>query len=687
MHSRFPTIHSSTTIMGSKNNYKNFFDIHEHVNLPTSEIPRYVAEDAVHVVVENVFENDNCHAKRSDSFCDFDANEFDSVDPATADPRLVNWQRTLQRRKKIQQRIQRHTGKRAEDVLFNRQTTIDERNKQMLLRVLDNANRQNPTRVRNLKSGMSKLKPRCDLEMCREINELVATRPKPQQLEIVGLPEVTQMELASNKPGKESKWAASNALDEHLKQNVDDIKRVLEFAPDTDKLQVTSTWTRPTVKRMKKAFCYEENLKEISTDTDNDNEPYTEEKTPEPVLQPETSEQSSGVDLTMGGLKINGCLYSFRELVPRAFAEIQVTLQCDPHQRVVKTLLEIENLGPKVLCGMWQLRRMRAQKGSVIDTNLESFEFIFDNRNFSLEAGEIRHIDVMFRPQCVGLFKQSWCLYLSQSPFCGTRYLIIRVQGLCTMPVVYRMRLDDHLRHPIQSYENQMATKVSLQQADMAITLAEMKNSGPQCPYNRTLNELEIFNAQNPSYRCERYGDLESLKELYDLMKKPRQPNWDFQIETLQKLIMCQEGLIQRQTLQNRFIELLEPMKTGQQAEVHTLEFSREKDRTCLIYVTGGIKNTIDEWENMAMGLEQQFFKNEYQRQLVKQRKPETDELMEEVAPSLSNESTKDVDTEKVLKKVKGSKYFRDALYMQTYDLLCHAAENLVSIIESTGHG
>ncbi|XP_068145933.1 uncharacterized protein [Drosophila tropicalis] len=681
MHSRFPTIQSAPSIAASKNNFRNFH-ISEQVNLPESEIPRYVAENAIHAVVQNVFEQDGCYARRSDSSCDIHANELDCVDPSTADPRLVNWQRTLQRRTKIQQRIQRHTGKRAEDVLFNRQTTIDERNKQMLLRVLDNANRRNPTQVRNLKSDVSKLKPRWDPGTCREINELVATKPKPQQLEFVGLPEVTQVELASNKPGRDSKWAGSKVLDEHLKNNVRDIKRVLEFAPDTDKLQVTSTWTRPTVKRINKAFCYEENLHEISTDTDADNEPYTEEK----ATEPETSKQTSEVDLTMGCLKINGRVYSFRELVPRALAEIHVTLQCDPHQRVFKTLLEIENLGPKLLCGMWQLRRMRAQKGSLTDTTLESFEFIFDNHSFSMEAGDHRRIDIMFRPQCVGLFKQSWSLYLSQSPFCGTRYLVIRIQGLCTMPVLYRMRLDDDLRRPIHSYENQMTANITHQQADLAITLAEMKNSGPHCPYNRTLDELEIFNAQNPSYNCERYGDLESLKELYELMKKPREPKWDFQIETLQKLIMCQPGLIQRQTLQSRFLELLEPMKCGKLAEVHTLEFSREKDRTCLIYVSGGIKNTIDEWENMAMGLEQQFFKNEYQRQLVKQRKPESVELKEDVQ-SLSNDLAEDVDTEKVLKKVKGSKYFKDALYMQTYNLLCHAAENLVSIIESTGHG
>ncbi|XP_016988335.2 LOW QUALITY PROTEIN: uncharacterized protein LOC108050930 [Drosophila rhopaloa] len=613
------------------------------------------------------------------------------------DPRLRNWNRVLKQRRRLQERIERQTGKRAEDVLFNRSATIDEASKRMILRVLDSADRTRPLVQLKENATLTSLKPCCDPELCRDIHELYAAKPLLQPMEFVGLPQVTQVELAATEltpDAAESQWQRSKVLGQRLEAKKKFIKQVLEFAPDLQELQVTPAVAVPPTNLPPIIKVDESELQQLSGDStveEEDSEadllPFDVEGEDEWEMEPEKLIREDGVgqveiqDLDepqdKNGLMINGVFLDYGNLSGATGRGINVLLTCDPYERTVKVLLDIQNLSPKLVHVFWLSRcRLRSDRLQL------NAELVFDRSEFILEPQGRRVVKVMFQPQKVGLFTQRWSVCLAKSPFCGTKRLDVIVQGQCTMPAPFKRRLEGHRQVPLDKQQRLQANSIIKMQASLAPII---ENPPLLCPYQRILDEREVFNAQNFSYRCDRYEDLEALKDIYAAAKKPRDRPWDLSIESMRRMIGQQESRKMREKLHNRLVDLLQPMKCNRCATFPLLEHNPERDRARFIYVRGTITSTIDEWEVMALGLDEQFFKLELLRYLANHPSLQELGLTQKNRQQESTEPSEEMEiVEYISKRVKSNKYLKDSLYMHTYDLLCDAAEDIVSVIEST---
>jgi len=281
------------------------------------------------------------------------------------DPRLRNWNRVLEERRRLQERIARQTGKRAEDVLFNRSATIDEASKRMILRVLDTADRSRPLDRLQEKTTLTSLKPRRDPDLCREIKELYAVKPQLQQVEFIGLPQVTQQELAATQvpPNEaESQWQRSKVLSERLEAKKEFIQKVLEFAPDLHELQITPAVVEPPNKTPPIVRLGESFLRHISGDStpveeqeeeddvgvlsyeeegEGDGEPEAG-KIIKDVIEGLVETQDADEPQDVNGLMINGMLIDYRNPIGATGNCINMMLQCQPYQRSVKMLLDIQ---------------------------------------------------------------------------------------------------------------------------------------------------------------------------------------------------------------------------------------------------------------------------------------------------------------------------------------------------------
>lgn len=322
---------------------------------------------------------------------------------------------------------------------------------------------------------------------------------------------------------------------------------------------------------------------------------------------------------------------------------------------------------------------------------------VFDRSEFILEPLERRVVRIMFQPQHVGLYTLRYTLYIIRSPFCNSRRLDVTVRGQCTVPELYRLRLEKHKQMPLDKQQEQQAREL----LNLHATLAPIIETATLlCPYERALDEREVFNAQNMNYRCERYEDLEALKALYAVAKKPRDRPWDLSLDTLRQFISKQENRLMREHLHLQMIKMLEPMKCNRCEALTKLNHNPERERSCFIYVRGTICSAVDEWEKMALGLDDQFFKLELLRVLEERRAPQeklNEDTLSHTSLSSRNlqkmipiyDDLKSLSEEEdvvvtVSKRLKHSKYLRDALYMHTYNLLCDVAEDIVSVIEST---
>nr|XP_016940862.1 uncharacterized protein LOC108018015 [Drosophila suzukii] len=691
---------------GSQSNKHNFMDEHDDAEQPEN---KFVANETVEDILKEVLRTKNFQLKQSDSLLDEHCQSVRSREPRLRsdldqdldmDPRLRNWNRVLEERRRLQERIARQTGKRAEDVLFNRSATIDEASKRMILRVLDTADRSRPLDRLQEKTTLTSLKPRRDPDLCREIKELYAVKPQLQQVEFIGLPQVTQQELAATQvpPNEaESQWQRSKVLSERLEAKKEFIQKVLEFAPDLHELQITPAVVEPPNKTPPIVRLGESFLRHISGDStpveeqeeeddvgvlsyeeegEGDGEPEAG-KIIKDVIEGLVETQDADKPQDVNGLMINGMLIDYRNPIGATGNCINMMLQCQPYQRSVKMLLDIQNLSPKLVHVCWLSKtRLRSDRLPM------NSELVFDRSEFILEPKGRRLVRVMFQPQIVGLFTQRWYVCIQKSPFCGTRRLEVIVQGQCTMPAPFKHRLEKHRKVPVDKQQNLQAHSILNMQASLTPII---ENPRPLCPYQRALDEREVFNAQNFSYRCERYEDLEALKEIYALAKKPRDRPWDLSIETLRHFIGKQQSRFLRENLHNRLVVLLQPMKCNGCSAFPLLEHNPQRERARFIYVRGTISSFVDEWEAMAVGLDEQYFKLELLRYLGQPSLQENGGVTQksrQLDPTEPNEELKIVEI--ISKRVRTSKYLKDSLYMQTYNLLCDTAEDIVSVIEST---
>ncbi|KAH8285079.1 hypothetical protein KR054_004802 [Drosophila jambulina] len=631
---------------------------------------------------------------------------------AHVDKRLRYWKEVLNQRRKMQERVQRETGKLASEVLFNRRSTLDNRDEQTVKRVLDYAGRMDYDRLQDAAvAPVVKLPDRqnpctCQIVYGPEVTAPQAERVGYKSVEIIGLPEVSQRELLGKEALEQkppTSWLQSEFLDERLEQRFGAIENVVEFFPDITALQVTGTGVgkqKPTlaptdllqvdslhtVTNSYSPFCSEEFVSESVGGTEDQS---TEGEPPAPI--PELGLRVNGVDYVPG--ESGGGVSECYEIVTR--------FSCDPFRRRMRRVLELTNIGLQPLSFSWKQSTYFYNRASLLLAR--DNEFFFDLDCFRLLHGESRSVVVLFQPRKVAMAVELWLLQVEPRIFCGGS-LLVRLHGRCTPPADYMAKL----------LECQCACICKSDAVAMGSLTKHLGALAPLvvpppscCPYPRVLDDRESFNALNPGYYCARFDDLEVLRALHKRLKKPRECPWDLRLSTIRGYILRVEDLHEREQLFAEFTDLLAPLMLAG-SSLDSLEGREgQKQRSRFIYVRGVICNGIAEWEALMCSVEDSFFKPELQRfyqsllavsdyddeeddeegRRRDHRQPRPIEpIDEEKLMEILEEEELDDDKIRaaVMRKLYRSKYFRDSLYIQTYSHLCNMAEDIVSVIEST---
>uniref|UniRef100_W8C3X2 Uncharacterized protein n=1 Tax=Ceratitis capitata TaxID=7213 RepID=W8C3X2_CERCA len=150
------------------------------------------------------------------------------------DRRLQTWERELEIRNNLAQRLMQRTGKSCCELLFNRAVTVDGRDKLMMQRLLAHAESRNP-RTCHQKAVIKErfLNGCCLMELSSKIP---ATK---EYFEVTGLPAGMKCELiGENCCVRRSGWISSQGLLESIASKGKDIKRVVPFFPDIEYLQI-----------------------------------------------------------------------------------------------------------------------------------------------------------------------------------------------------------------------------------------------------------------------------------------------------------------------------------------------------------------------------------------------------------------------------------------------------------------
>ncbi|XP_017050225.1 uncharacterized protein LOC108094264 [Drosophila ficusphila] len=626
------------------------------------------------------------------------------------DRRLRYWKEVLLERRKMQKRVQQETGKLASEVLFNRRSTLDNRDGQTVKRLLDYADRMECEHLMAAAGGqVGKLKDQQDPCTCQRIPGLEATPPKAERVgykdvEIIGLPDVSKRELLGKEaleqralPG----FLQSDFLDERLEQRFPAIQNVVEFFPDLDSLQVKGTGIAKLKPPPKTILVKADSMHSV---TNSDSTPICSEEcvscescgatedqsTQEPVVVPEVGLRVNGVDYIPGEGDTGGIKDCY---------EIVTRFRCDPFQRRVKHILQLTNIGRQMLSFTWKQSTYYYNRGSLLLAR--DNEFYLDLEGFRLSQGETRNLTVLYQPRKVAMSVELWLLQVEPRIFCGRQEsLLLRLHGRCSPPADYMAKLLECQCACICKSDAVAMDKLTTHLGALAPLVVPPPTC---CPYDRALDDREAFNALNPGYNCVRFDDLEVLRSLHHRLKKPREPLWDLRLSTIKDYILRVESLVEREATFAEFTDLLAPLM-GTGSPLNTpFQRSEQNQRSRFIYVRGVICNGIAEWEDLMFNVEDSFFKPELQRfyrNLLGQLE-EGDEEQEEEKPEQPSPVTP-IDMEKlmeiigeeqmdeeqirtaVMRKLYHSKYFRDSLYIQTYSHLCNMAEDIVSVIEST---
>ncbi|XP_052841659.1 uncharacterized protein LOC128255887 [Drosophila gunungcola] len=636
------------------------------------------------------------------------------------DKRLRYWKEVLHQRKELQRRVQRETGKLASEVLFNRRSTLDNRDGQTVKRLLDYADRMESERL--MAAPVAKLPDLCDPCSCQPVPGLEATAPRAERLgykdvEIVGLPEISKRELLGREALQQKTppgWLQSPFLDERLEQRFGAIQNVVEFFPDVANLQVKGTAIAKLERPPKTTLVRVDSLHTV---TNSDSPSVCSEECVCESLGatedhstgmapgvPEVPEVQGVPEVPEVGLRVNGVDYLPGEGVKECF-EIVTRFSCDPFRRRIKHVLQLTNIGQQVLSFTWRQSTYFYNRGSLLLAR--DNEFYFDLEGFRLAQGESRSLVVLYQPRKVAMTMELWLLQVQPRIFCGRQEsLLLRFHGRCSPPADYLAKL----------LECQCACICKSDALAMGGLTTHLGALAPLvvpppacCPYERPLDEREAFNALNPGYHCARFDDLEVLRALHQRLKKPREPLWDLRLSTIRELILRVEGLVEREQTFAAFTDLLAPLLGGAPPLTTASQRDEQRQRSRFIYVRGVICNGIAEWEDLMCNVEDSFFKPELQRfyqSLLGDSEQEAEgdddgEMSgEEPRPPPSPVTPIDMqklmeiigeaelDEEKiraaVMRSLYRSKYFRDSLYIQTYSHLCNMSEDIVSVIEST---
>ena len=620
--------------------------------------------------------------------CDVSSSPCPSVKLKTSDynydKRLKYWKDILKQRENISKKILEQTDKSPGDILYNRLSTVDERDKDTIKRLMDYAERMQPPRLSAKQPLVLKEKP--NKRVCSTIPQVRETLPKSERkrhikLEIVGLPKITQQELLGKSKYQGCKkpysWLKSKHLGKRIEERREDIERVIEYYPDIDNLQVVGeSLIKPELvehnSEIKLIPCDE--ICEISADTSSD-----------PACQI-NRDAKSVAEVIQYGLKVNEQVILLSTKRSGHNVKVLTNFTCYPFQTEIKKVLTIHNIGIKAMNFDWVRSSFYEKNSNLLRSN--DNEFLFDMLPFRLCGGEKKEIFVMYQPRYVDIVKSKWILKMKPTTFCKKlEGITVNLCGICTPPPEYVQKLNGILTTVIGKSNFKMVHKLATGLSTLTPDLHDYENI---CPYQRSLNEIELFEQLNTGFKCERYHDLELLKDLYKRVKKPIDRPWDLKLDTLKNTILNITEADRRALHFNELLGILEGMR-GRATDLETrIRHNPETERSCFLYVRGIISSAIDEWEDLTEKLEKSFCQTTLQilnKELSQYVVPvaseedgqgENDEIME----IMQDEDKKLVYV--LEKRVRKLKTYKDTLYLQTYTLVCDFVENIVNIIEAT---
>ncbi|XP_068146330.1 uncharacterized protein [Drosophila tropicalis] len=690
------TAESSHSVESAENTLVLSSTSTEEVYEQTCGLKTVTLQDGKQVVddiVNKMFDKSYGMVHLSSSACSMSSDLEEST---KMDNRLKMWYETLQDRSKMQWKIQRKLGRRPDEMLFNMPTTIDHRDKGMVQRLMDYADRMNPVTLTEKTASI--LPSRHDPETCQHVHQLQETLPKAERrgkttVEISGLTKTTMEEImgpgfdytnihSTNERNEKSKWINSQVLGERLDKKCKDLKRVLNFYPDVENLEVVGNNMlyddESDIEKLSYSSLY--SISSSTKESVNSEMQETEE-------QQDVKEEKP--DIIRLGLKINDkvCVHSNKQSARSISFEIN--FECEPYERVLKEVLRLENIGSQLISCHWISLEYYKRNATFLAANSDCFAF--DRDHFILFPGDIRVCKAIYQPRHCSLHKQRWELKIFPNVFCIKRdTIVVKLHGKCVPALEYIESVNKQTYSVIAKANKHAMDKVTGQQASLVPIIQPQEVT---CPYQRVFDDREIFNAENKGYHCERFDDLEQLKNLYDTLKKPREPAWDLQVETIKRMILRLPEAEPRESSFKKLNKVLDTLKCGM-GDVGEKKFqhfghSTERSRSRFIYVRGCLANGIEEWEDIMLSIEQSSLKTEltrfYARKANEAKKLSQEDSSEddEIKPwlrKLRQDNPKDY----VLKKLRAKKYYRDSLYMQTYSHLCDVAENVVSVIEST---
>ncbi|KAH8299979.1 hypothetical protein KR044_008034, partial [Drosophila immigrans] len=654
-------------------------------------------------ILEDIFAENRGFFPETSSTCKI-GETFEPAPEPHVDQRLKYWHEVLAKRQKLQQRVQGKTGKTPEQMLFNRRSTFDNRNKETVLRLLDYADRLQPEKLST--KPVSRLGQKMDAETCNVIDGIAETWPKAEQdkfkdMEIIGIPGVIQKEMLGTKASPEElphSWLESSVLHQRIEKHFSEINDVLEFFPDLNALQVTGTTIERSKPKTGTTLVGEDRLLKVSSSNPSDT---SEEQLCELLESREITQESQKLELEISeldtlepeipeiGLRINGTDYVVKDLPFSDCFEMMTRFKCDPFQKRIKHLLQLTNIGKQTLSFNWQQGIYFHNRATLLLAKDD--EFLFDTDSFRLTHGQSYNLVVMYQPRKVRMAMELWRLQCDPKIFCSNQgSMQLRFHGHCTAPQEYMARLEE-MQSAVIHKSNEKEMKTLIRKEASLVPLLEPPPTC--CAYERTLDERELFNSLNPGYNCQRFDDLEVFKGMHNQLKKPREPQWDLRLDTIRMLILRLDSMDLRKKMFANFMVVLEPIVGASPSLETTGQLEQQKHRTRLIYVRGAICNGIEEWEDLMITIEESFFKSELQQYFINQleegaEEEEKDDDMDIQAKIAKLSAATDKEDKhilgEVLKNLRHSKFFRDALYMQTYSHLCNIAENIVSVIEST---
>ncbi|XP_017050228.1 uncharacterized protein LOC108094268 [Drosophila ficusphila] len=453
---------------------------------------------------------------------------------------------------------------------------------------------------KNMLIQRRKLQEKLRKETGRSPNQLIFTRENGiVKLSVKGFAEVVGLPKHS---GAKLSLSKKNCLAESL-PNICNLEVVGRSYKECQKALITVPSLKTTIKSDERSSGGDEVVQSI-----------------QPTQQP-----TSGP-----GVRINGVHYWPR--VPEFSPVVDRTFTCNPFLRHLRTIVRIENCGSQKLHLSWHQVNYFSNNDTLMET--EPGDFVFDVGPFVLFPGEFRDVTVLYQPRFVAIVKQRWLLCTKPRIFfCRPFGFTLNLNGRCTPPKEYLDRLD---MEKIQMMPSEpQAYKV--------------KPISFLCPYERELEEREVFNRRNRGFRCRRYEDLERLKAFSKKMKCPSSNPfpWDYSVHSLFHLISCDQDTGKRIQNLSELTQLLDDLRGPSQVpfcRADSLLRLKKRFNAKVIYVRGMLASRLKEWEERVHWLR--------------------------------SRTTRGGNKER--------KFFLDSIYIHLYGLICSAVEDVVSVIEST---